>query len=521
MSLLHDQLDFALSAQDSGQYGGVIEPLFVSSAGVGIYVHDSTPLYLSVNQKQNLICLKGVAGEGSAFTSDPSKAHLRYDICKARDVTTLWKSMAKKYLKTPDTAISAQVLHKPIWCTWAKYKGGINQSKVLDFAHQIVKNGLPVSQLEIDDNWTPKYGDMTFDTTKFPNATDMIKTLSEEGIPVTVWVHPFFNNDSESFGEFRNISGLVRNAKTGEPALTSWWRGTNNAGMLDVTNEDAVQLFLNKLQDLQDKYNVTSFKFDAGETNWLPKDYKFNQTQWSPSLYTHKYVHMAHMADGDSPRQEVRSAYHNQGNGLMVRMLDRASDWSKNRGIKTVIPCALTFGLMGYPFVLPDIIGGNAMNQTNLKDQDAVVLPDQELFIRWLQLSTFLPVMQLSVAPWDYHNQTVVDITKKFLELHQQYAHEIERLSIEATTTGYPIVRPVWWNDPTDKEALTIDSQFLLGDDILVAPVLEKGQRARDIYLPRGNWFDELRKAPLSGPGWQRDYRVQLEELPYFTRVKQ
>lgn len=83
--------------------------------------------------------------------------------------------------------------------------------------------------------------------------------------------------------------------------------------------------------------------------------------------------------------------------------------------------------------------------------------------------------------------------------------------------TAAPIIRPLWWVAPTDKAALTIDSEFLLGNDILVAPVLESGARSRDVYLPPGQWTDELRGGIKQG-GWHRNYSVELHELPYFKR---
>jgi len=106
------------------------------------------------------------------------------------------------------------------------------------------------------------------------------------------------------------------------------------------------------------------------------------------------------------------------------------------------------------------------------------------------------------------------------VSLHESYADLIVQLAEESTRTGAPIVRPVWWSaDPNDDAALTVDTQFLLGDDVLVAPVVKKGTRARDIYVPSGRWADELRGTVLEGGRWYRAYHVELDELPRFTRM--
>ena len=92
-------------------------------------------------------------------------------------------------------------------------------------------------------------------------------------------------------------------------------------------------------------------------------------------------------------------------------------------------------------------------------------------------------------------------------------------LARESTLTGAPIVRPLWWIAPNDTDALTVDDEFLLGDDLLVAPVVQQGATSRDIYLPAGRWRDELRNEDIDGGRWYNDYRVELDELAYFTKI--
>jgi alpha-glucosidase (family GH31 glycosyl hydrolase) len=190
-------------------------------------------------------------------------------------------------------------------------------------------------------------------------------------------------------------------------------------------------------------------------------------------------------------------------------MLDKDSNWDNTNGLKTLINTALTFGILGYPFILPDMIGGNAYSGMK---------PDRELFIRWLQATSLMPAMQFSIVPWQY-DEEVVNITQKFVKLHEEYSNLIIDLANEAVQTGAPIVRPLWWISPLDEESQITDSEFLLGNNTLVAPILEQNARSRNIYLPAGKWKDSKNGRIIQGPKYLRKYSVQLDELPIFTRI--
>ncbi|RUS76714.1 hypothetical protein EGW08_015517 [Elysia chlorotica] len=499
------------------EYGEVLEPLFVSSLGIGVHADVDSPLYVAINghSSRGRLCLTGRVGEDTPYFSHDAP-WLRYDLCRAKDISVLWKQMAKKYLPKPKGAPSDEVFKNPIWSTWARYKADINQSKALEFAQEILKNKMGISQLEIDDDWTPHYGDLTFNTEKFPDAAAMVNELLDKGIKTTVWMHPFVNKDADNYAVLAEKGYFVKAYNSSEPASIDWWRG-NKSGIIDFTNSLAVDWYLTQMERVRTDYNVSSFKFDGGEPTSLPKRYSLHESLASPSYFTTRYVDAACRADMTERRQEVRVGFRSQECHTLVRMLDRSSDWSHELGLLTLIPTALAYGLAGYPFVLPDMIGGNAYNASNI---DQTVLPERELYIRWLQVTLFMPTLQFSVAPWDYEEfPDTTSIVKDLLTLREKYVADILDLVKHASATGEPMVRPLWWTDPLDQEALKCESQFLLGNNLLVAPVLEQGQRKRDIYLPQGLWKDELRGATLTGKKWLRNYRAELSELPHFTRV--
>lgn len=494
--------------------GNLLERYFVSSTGAGIFVNNNVPLYFSLNRpQQGQMCFIAKYEPYPYVNVKHKTPYLKYTLCESANVKDTHLAMSSLFIPRPTGIPHTEVFKYPIWSTWAQYHKDINQSDVIEYVNNVKRYNFTCSQIEIDDVWTPYYGDYEFDPAKSTNATEMVENIKKHGCKVTVWVHPFFNTDGSGFREADSKGYLMKEAGTGTTQLTSWWDG-EQSGLLDVSNPDAVQWFLGKLQNLQSTYLVDSFKFDAGETTWIPEAYSFMNTTENPNdIYPREYVKMAAMSDTTN-RQEVRSGYRSQQHPMFVRQMDKRSLWTGEGSFETVIPGALTMGLIGYPFVLPDMVGGNAYG-TNF--------PDGELYIRWIQVNTFLPGLQLSIVPWEF-DDSVVRTTRTFVELHTKISGSLIYFANEAVQTGAPIIRPLWWIDPENETALTCGDEFLVGDQYLVAPIIKQNARSRDIYIPTGRWVDMLRgngtHPVITGPTVLSDYRVELEELAYFENVK-
>ena len=96
----------------------------------------------------------------------------------------------------------------------------------------------------------------------------------------------------------------------------------------------------------------------------------------------------------------------------------------------------------------------------------------------------------------------------------------ILNLANNAVETGEPIIRPLWWIDPLDSKTFETEDEFLIGDDVLVAPILEENATTRDIYLPAGEWKDKVRGNTHQGKQTLHGYKIDLEEIAYFERVQ-
>jgi len=390
---------------------------------------------------------------------------------------------------------------KPTWTTWARYKTAINEEVVLKFADEIIKNQYPYNVLEIDDRWQVYYGDLGFDPVRFPNPKGMIEQLHKKGFKVTAWVIPFLQPESRAFADGAKNGWLVCR-QDGAPYLVEWWQG--RGGLLDVTNPSALDWFFERLNQLQVQTGLDGFKFDAGEACFLPSD-AVTYRSIHPNEYTQHYVEAV---SKHHHLTEVRSGWKNQRAPIFFRQWDKTTSWGLDNGLHSVLTGILALGLSGYPFILSDMVGGNEYDEK----------ADAEMMIRWTQLNALLPAMQFSLAPWDY-GEECNSICRRYANLHTEFASRILELAKESTESGTPIVRPLFWLDANNEDALTCDDEFLLGNDILVAPVVQSHVHYRDIFLPQGIWKDHWTGNVFQGPTNLIAYPTPLENLPFFERV--
>ena len=453
-------------------------------------------------------------GVDCAFNPEGMWLSMKVGMCALSDVRAAAEA-ALGTLPRPSGPPPAEVIRAPIWTTWARYKQHVDQRKTLEFAREILENKLPGSVMEIDDKWQVGYGELDFDPVKFPDPKRMVDELHAMGFKVTLWVMPFIEEDTEAYREGSAAGYFVDSAHPHhpfdvvnglKPGFFKWWNAPPVVA-LDVTNPDAVDWFVSRLRSLQDRHGVDGFKFDAGEPCFLPRKFETHLPLTHPSEYTRAWVHNV-AAKFDLA--EVRTGHHTTGTALLTRMGDRFSEWGVGNGLRSVIPTLLTSGVMGYPFCLPDMIGGNAYFGRH---------PDRELLVRWAQANALMPAMQFSIAPWDV-SADVAELCAECLQLREHVVEALIDLTHDAVATLNPMCRPMWWLDPTDAQTYRIDDQFAIGDDLIVAPVVTKGATTRNVYLTAGEWVEagDIHGEVFAGGRWIVEMAAPLSKLPCFVR---
>ena len=267
-----------------------------------------------------------------------------------------------------------------------------------------------------------------------------------------------------------------------------------------MTKPEACAWLREKLDALM-ALGVEGFKFDAGDPDFYPADIDVTPSEHSQSWTDFGSAYKLN---------EFRSSESASGLALMQRQCDKDHSWNE-RGLEALIPDAIVQSMTGYPFLCPDMIGGGEY----LSFRDLQVF-DEELVVRWAQIAALMPVMQFSAAPWRVLSPENFARVMDAVAMRKRYQSHIDRALDECVRGGGPVLRPMTYEFPEDPACRDIMDQFMLGSEVLAAPITKKGCTSRQVYLPVGVWREVSTGAVVSG-----GQMVQTQsDLPVYERVK-
>ncbi|MFG2605534.1 glycoside hydrolase family 31 protein [Streptomyces sp. NPDC048514] len=187
---------------------------------------------------------------------------------------------------------------------------------------------------------------------------------------------------------------------------------------------------------------------------------------------------------------------------------DVATGWP---GLRASLSLVLGLGLCGVPYSGPDVGGFDGS-------------PSPELYLRWFQLGAYLPLFRTHASlragrrePWEFGAEVLEHARVALLERRRLLPYFVT-LAHLARRTGAPYVRPLWWGAPEDRALRDCEDTFLLGDALLIAPVLDPGAGRRAVQLPRGRWYDTATEEAYEGPT-QVLVDAPLSRIPVFARA--
>ncbi|XP_056647707.1 myogenesis-regulating glycosidase-like [Diorhabda sublineata] len=487
----------------------VAERYWLNSKGTFIFIDDRVPLFIDQNTRENGSFFLIAKSENPYINRN--RTILQYDIITMVDSKQAHLYAVNNYLGKPTGYPSERMIRKPIWTTWPKYKQSVDQEKVEEFVKEIIEHEFLGGQIEIDEKWEVCFGSHVFDTVKFPDAPGLIASIKDRGFQTALWNSPFVNNDCQNY----STEGLENGYFVKDPdgnTRAIWWE-SDDAHQVDFTNPQAAEWFASKIRALVEETGLDGFKFDAGETDYAIPPHQFDHIddqELVPNIFTQKYVETCVPFGGSI---EVRSAWRTQKHPVFIRMIDKDSVWGVDDGLYTLVTTLIQMNMVGYTLVLPDMVGGNGYRQQ----------PNAELIVRWTQANAFMPSIQLGFLPWDYPSDEfdTVEIVRKFVNLHEEYSDDIIKAMKDCIENGNPVNPPIWWIDPTDSYAFSIADEFLLGENILVAPILEEAAKQRSVYLPKGKWRDANNNDIIyTGPLNITNYIADIDILPYFIKLE-
>lgn len=365
--------------------------------------------------------------------------------------------------------LDKRLFDSPVYNTWIELTFHQTQEGVLRYAYDILEHGLPPGVLMIDDGWSDYYGCWHFSVEKFGSPVQMLSELHRLGFAVMLWICPFITPDTLEYRELEQ-AGLLVTDQSGQPHIAHWWNGWS--AVLDMTKPAACSWLKLQLDALQ-ALGVDGFKFDAGDSIYYPTDSAVSGDEQS----------RAWAAFGEQyPLNEFRVTAGAGGWSLSQRLCDKDHSWG-DTGLAALIPDAIVQSLTGHPFLCPDMIGGG--EYLNFYHQERL---DHELVVRWAQLACLMPMMQFSAAPWRILSGREYEQIQQAVALRNRYMPLLRQALEHCRRTGEPVLRPMAYVFP-EPACAEVTDQFMVGDYLLVAPILKQGAVRRTVYLPEGRWY--------------------------------
>jgi len=435
------------------------------------------------------------------------------EIISGKQGTTLKEArqfVSQKYFPASGLMPDALLLSAPQYNTWIELNYDQSQKRILKYAKNIIDNGFPPGVIMIDDTWQEDYGLWDFHPGRFSNPKEMVAQLHQMGFKVMLWVCPFVSPDQTMIYNTlkKDKAFLLEKVKptdtwqtAQEPIMIRWWDGVS--AELDFSNPAAVKWFNNQLDRLVKNYNIDGFKFDAADAHFYPSN-ALSMGNVSPNKHAELYAQFGLRF----PLNEYRACWKMGGQPLVQRLQDKAHSW---KDLKQLIPNMLIEGLVGYTFSCPDMIGGGLLS--TLLDSANI---NQELVVRSAQCHALMPMMQFSVAPWRVLNKENLEAVKKAVAYRQKFTPLIMKLAQESAITGEPIMKSLEYVFPNQGFA-NITDQFMLGDDLLVAPMLTQ-DKSRKVILPKGKW--KASDGKIFKGGRTYELNVGIDQLLYFELLK-
>ena len=390
------------------------------------------------------------------------------------------------------TWLTGRTALPPIWslgyhqCRWFEY----TQDTVEDVAQRHRDNDIPCDALWLDIEYMDGYRVFTWDSDRFPDPPGMLKRLDEQGFRVITIIDPGvkFDPGYRVFDQAVERDVLCR-TEGGDIYIGQVWPG--NTAFPDFVTEDARTWWgeLNAAHVLSGLAGIWNDMNEPATGNIPSMRMRFGRGEYSHERYHNQYALLmamgttAGLLDSMPDRRTFvlsRSGFAGIQRYAANWMGDNQSRWDH---LWLSIAMGSGFGISGQAFVGADI-GGFQGNS------------NAELFLRWMQYGVFTPfcrnhseIGNVDQYAWAF-GDVVQDQVRTAIKLRYRLLPYLYACFLQASESGAPVQRPLVFDHQYDATVRDIDDQYLLGGDLLIAPVIEPRVTARQVYLPAGDWYD-------------------------------
>jgi|OSPMetMinimDraft_2_1075162.scaffolds.fasta_scaffold00102_4 alpha-D-xyloside xylohydrolase len=403
----------------------------------------------------------------------------------------------------------APMLPKWAYGYWQSKERYRTQAELIEVVSEFRRRGIPLDVIVQDWMYWGKYGwnAFKFDESAYPDPASMVKEIHERKAKVLISIWPIFGQETEIFKVLKERGCILP--------------GTN---CLNVYREECGRLFWENIDRVFYNLGIDGWWLDASEPEVAHSFYSTlhdSQTGFGGGyLYLNAFPYMETKAVYEGQRSKsnkrvvilTRSAFvGQQANSAVTWSGDIWSDWATLAG---QVPAGLNFCLSGIPYWATDIGGFFSDNP----DTQAY----REVFTRWFQWGTFCPVFRVHGTnfpkePWRF-GEEVERILTKFIRLRYRLLPYIYSLAWKVTSEGYTMMRALAMDFREDREVYNIEDQFMFGSAIMVSAVTRPRLKSREVYLPKGTWYDFWNGKTAEGRRYV-EVETPLDRIPIHVRA--
>ncbi|MGC8928326.1 MAG: TIM-barrel domain-containing protein [Myxococcota bacterium] len=362
------------------------------------------------------------------------------------------------------------------------------------------------------------------DRTLYPDFERLSDDLHNLGFKFLVYFNSFVYLDSDVYSDLNERGYLIRD-RNNKTYLFDGAKGSKSS-LLDLLNEDAVNWLKDKMNDIIKK-GADGWMGDFAE--WLPADsilYDSKNKKDVSGLLVHNQYPVIwqriqrevidSQKDGKDRLFFVRSGWF--GTPALADVIwagDQRTSFDEDDGMPTIIPIGIGLGICGISNFGHDIAG--YQSATNPPS-------DKELFFRWTEIGAFSPIMRthhgyMPKLNWSWESdEETISFFRRYAKIHSSLFPYLKGLALEASEIGIPAIRSIAVEYPSDQNVWTIKDQYLLGEKILVAPVMKRGNRVRRVYLPQGRWATFEQNGFYIEGGRYITINSPLDYIPVFVK---
>ncbi len=487
-------------------------PFFMSSYNYGIFLDNTYKTQFDFGEQSN-----------DYYSFDAPDGPFIYYFIHGKD----YKQILSRYID-----LTGKPILPPKWAFGFAQSRGLytKEAQALEIAAEFRRRQIPCDIIYQDIGWTQHLQDFEWREGNYSNPEQMLTTLREQGFRVILSQDPVISqNNRRQWAEADSLGFFVRDVRTGTTYDMPWpWGG--NCGVVDFTLP-AVADWWGAYQQKPLDAGAAGFWTDMGEPAWSNEE-DLDRLHMQHHIGMHDEVHNIYGLTWD---KVVKEQFEQRNPNRRVFQMTRAAyaglqrytfGWSGDSGnggdvtegwpqLRNQVAIGISAGLGGIPFWTTDISGYCG----DITDHEAMA----ELYTRWMQFGIFNPLSRAhhegdnAVEPWQFgeraerHSRSAIELKYRLFPYLYSYARE-------AHDSGLPLLRGLFMEYPHDQQALAIDDQFLFGEELLVAPVLRKGERVRRLYLPEGEWYDFHDPRQTYFGGETIAYRAPLSVIPLFVK---